>query len=441
MREEEPRYLSIRDYVAVIRRGKWLILILVALIAGGAYYRADQQTPIYKAESAVGFQDVSADLSLVGTNVLPQTQPSQRANEAAKTVVSLPFAGFVKAQYNEQLSARALRSKVSASAEIKTTNTVIQVRDGDPRVAAHLANAYAKGLVKQITDDQRKRFKIALTTLQRELKASKKSKLPPATQAATQATTQLTIDRLQALSTFSQPANVQLFADVPGTPVSPRPKRDALLGGLLALALALIILFVRDALDRRLRSASEIRDEVAFPVLGTVSSGGLGSRLFKKDGKWGLAAPDLEAARILRTNLAFLDNKQMPKSVAITSALPEEGKSTTAANLALASVFAGKRTLLVECDLRRPSLAARLGLEPAPGLADSSPAKLHPRTSCSTSSSPSSPVAAYRAPTAPTRPTVATPVPLPFGGSSASPRERVSRCLRRRFRRSASGRS
>ena len=75
-----------------------------------------------------------------------------------------------------------------------------------------------------------------------------------------------------------------------------------------------------------------------------------------------------EAYRQVRTNLQFIDVERSVKSVVITSAIPDEGKSTTACNLAIAFARTGARVLLVEADLRRPRTADYLGIEGAVGL-------------------------------------------------------------------------
>jgi non-specific protein-tyrosine kinase len=83
-----------------------------------------------------------------------------------------------------------------------------------------------------------------------------------------------------------------------------------------------------------------------------------------------MSESDFEAFRVLRVNLAALNPGGETRSVLVTSGVPEEGKSTVSIALACAATAAGQRTLLVECDLRRPSFAERLGIDGSPGLSD-----------------------------------------------------------------------
>jgi non-specific protein-tyrosine kinase len=81
-------------------------------------------------------------------------------------------------------------------------------------------------------------------------------------------------------------------------------------------------------------------------------------------------SPISEAYRTLRTNLEFTSLDKPIRSLVVTSASPEEGKSTTLANLAVAVAQAGRKVILVDCDLRRPSLHQIFGARTAPGFTD-----------------------------------------------------------------------
>jgi capsular exopolysaccharide synthesis family protein len=140
-------------------------------------------------------------------------------------------------------------------------------------------------------------------------------------------------------------------------------------GLLLGVALA----FGRDRLDRRLRTATEVEELLDYPIIGAIGANTLGrggeAASASLNGTGSLQASDLEALRILRQNFQYMAAEPL-RSVLVSSAMAEEGKSTVALGLAAALATAGRRTLLIDCDLRRPVIATRLGLPDQPGLTD-----------------------------------------------------------------------
>jgi Mrp family chromosome partitioning ATPase len=141
-----------------------------------------------------------------------------------------------------------------------------------------------------------------------------------------------------------------------------------------------VVAFVRDTLDRRLRGARDVHDELGYPILGHVREEGMGKSLRSGNGYSPDLQAELEGFRIIRQNLQFLSSGDTPRRrTLVTSPLPAEGKSTVAAALAIASAASGRTTLLVEADLRRPALAKRLGINAAPGLTDYLVGQAEPR--------------------------------------------------------------
>lgn len=158
-------------------------------------------------------------------------------------------------------------------------------------------------------------------------------------------------------------------ADLPGAPVSPRPTLNLALGLLVGLAVGVGAAVLRDTLDTSIKGADQVQEHLGLPTLGLI---GYDSESFKRPliVQVDPHSSRAEAFRQLRTNLQFLDVDKPPRSIVLTSSLPQEGKSTTACNLAITLGQAGVRVVLVEGDLRRPRLADYLGIEGAVGLTD-----------------------------------------------------------------------
>jgi capsular exopolysaccharide synthesis family protein len=152
-------------------------------------------------------------------------------------------------------------------------------------------------------------------------------------------------------------------------PVTPRPLRNTVLALVLGLLVGTGLAVLREILDVTIKTAESLRLIANAPVLAVVpfDPAAKQSPLVMEGEPFSARA---EAFRHLRTNLQFVDVDHPVRTMVITSAVPEEGKSTTAVNLAIAFAEAGKRTLLIEGDLRRPRVAEYLGLERAIGLSN-----------------------------------------------------------------------
>ena len=150
----------------------------------------------------------------------------------------------------------------------------------------------------------------------------------------------------------------------------PNPMRPILLGLILGLLAGLIIVVVFDRLDDRMNSFSEFQTHFSEDVLGQIPE-----QSFR--GELGLIKPNderhlyAEAYRNIRSSILFKDwGGRPPKSIVVTSAVPNEGKTTAAANLAITMALSGARVLLVDGDLRRGGLNEIVGETSSPGLSE-----------------------------------------------------------------------
>jgi len=180
-------------------------------------------------------------------------------------------------------------------------------------------------------------------------------------------------------------------ANQPDAPIRPRKKINVLVGGVLGLLLSVGFMFARDRFDRTIVDIEEVETVSGVPVLGWIpairnsNSVGLVKRNLKKGSRAQESgsnverrllthldphSPVSEAYRTLRTNVRFLGVDEPVKAVVVSSPGPSEGKSTTVANLAITMAQAGARTLLVDSDLRRPTLDGILDLKRGYGLTE-----------------------------------------------------------------------
>lgn len=340
-----------------------MIVAIVALACGATVAFSVVQPPTYTGMAAIAVADPNTDLALVGSLGNSTETPQQRATAVSDQVLRNAVLGLARLRLRTPRSIVSLRKELTVS--VDPTSFVIDVTAADRHAvfAAALANAVAGADVSLGVGSARAGYAAAAARLANQIATGRNpsAKLLNAEQ----------LSRLRALATLATPLSIDTLARTPATPSSPKPVRNGILGALVGLLLAVSLASFRASRDHRVHSLEEVESGLGLPVIGHVRGSAMGQAVGLTDVSNDKAGwSDIETFRVIRQNLEFLDQSTHLRTVVVTSPAPQDGKSTVAASLALASAAVGKRTLLVECDLRRPVLAERLGLAGSPGLVD-----------------------------------------------------------------------
>jgi len=319
--------VELRDYLRVLRK-YWVLIVALSLlgVALAATYSLIK-TPEYSSSAKVFVSTQSSDnvQELAQGNTFTQQRVKTYADLVTTPIVLLPVIGSL--QLN--ITSPQLAAQVTASAPLDTTLIEITVMSPDPVLAAEIANTTAESLTNVV------------------------SKIETPEDGA------------------SSPVKLTLVqeADVPNVPVSPNVPLNIALGLLVGLALGVGFAVLKETLDTRIRNERDVEGVTDIPLMGGIAWDPKAKQrplIVQADPK----SPRAESFRSLRTNLQFLDVTDQPRSYVITSSIQSEGKSTTAANLAIALADAGHKVVLIDADLRRPKLANYFDIEGAVGLSD-----------------------------------------------------------------------
>jgi len=318
--------VELRDYIRILRR-RWRLItatVLVAVAASAGF--SALQVPQYAASAQLFVSTPSGGAEAYQGGLFSQ----QRVLSYADLITGEEIAAQVLDDLGDaggEITASELSEQLSSSVMPETVLLEVTATDPGPARAQRLANAVGD----------------AFTTYVAELETP-----PGRTKAPIKAT-------------------VVDSADLPTDPVSPQVFRNVALASVLGLLLGVGLAVLRETLDSSVKTVAEVEEIMGASVLGTVRfDPGAAKRplITALDSHH----PRVESFRVLRTNLQFVDVDSASKVYVVSSSLPEEGKTTTAANLAITLAQTGARVVLVETDLRRPKLADYLRLESAVGL-------------------------------------------------------------------------
>ncbi len=362
---DSPQQVPLQQYLIVLRRYRMMIIVMVAVAAGVAIGLSASTDPEYRATASVAFNDQSQDLQALGVPAAPSQTPDKVAAARASTIRSELVAARVRTMLQLKATTSELQGAVTTEVQPADNLVAVTATSSSGALAAKIANAFASEASEVVTADSQDRYLATARDLEaRARKLKRPEDIGIKAQYADQAS------KLRSLARFSRPVDIVRPAEVPAHPSSPKPVRDTVLAVFLALVLGVALAFVRHSMDRRIRSVAEAQGPLDLPLLGYIREEALGRGPVGRGKLSALSDQDLEPFRILRTNLAFMSDGRAPKILLVTSPLPEEGKSTVSTALAYVEAMSGRRTLLVDCDLRRPSVGERLGLAPGPGIAD-----------------------------------------------------------------------
>ncbi|MDJ0337975.1 polysaccharide biosynthesis tyrosine autokinase [Cryobacterium sp. PH31-O1] len=313
------------DYLRTITR-RWLLIIIVGLLGGAVAWGYAATLPTqYQATNSVF---VTSDRGETTSELLQTSTFTQNLVESYAQLATTPTVlGPVISRLGLETSTQALASRVTAVTPLNTVFIEITVTSRSAAQAVDLADAVSESLATAVEN----------------LAPKGPDNLPSIT-----------------VKTVSP-------AQLPGSPFAPNTQLIVLTGLLLGLVLGVLYALAREVFDTRVSTEKDLDRVSSDPLLGKVGRkkrtdpAGLVMRVMPHSAM-------AESYRRVRANLEFIDVDSPPRSAVVTSAVTRDGKSTTAINLALAMAERSSRVLLIDADLRRPSIAELCDLEGDVGL-------------------------------------------------------------------------
>ncbi len=380
--------MELKDYLVSLRKWWWLVVTATLVAAASSFLVTRQQPPVYRTHTTV----------MIGSAI---ENPNPNGNEFWLTQqLASTYADIVNREPIRAATMAALGLTwlpgYSARVMPNTQLVEISVTDTDPRRAQAVADEVANQLIRSSPtasgreDQQRQAFiSQQLSDLETKIRETsdeinrKQTELANMFSARQIADAQTQIAGLQNKLTTLQANYAALLSNtqrgalnsitvieparLPTDPVGPNRGATILLAAAIGFALAAGAAILLEYLDDTLKNPDDVQKALGLTTLGAVP-------VIKTDGKNELVAlssvqsPASEAYRVLRTNLQFAAVEGPLNSLMITSPAPSEGKSLTAANLAVALAQAGRRVILVDGDLHRPRLHRLFGLQNNTGI-------------------------------------------------------------------------
>lgn len=357
------------ELLRVLRRRLALIVLCVVVVAAAAFAFSKQETKQYTATASLVFSN--SQLSQQAAGLQPVSVNNQQAlqNTNLKLVQLGDMAARTATRLGQGLTEEKVRKQLSVSAQGESNIVDVSATATLPALAAAIANTYSEMFVSEQQNNNHAYYASALALVDKQLAGlSARQRLSPSGLALE--------GRAQSLGVLAELRNgnvgVAQAASRPTGPSAPKTTRNTLLGAVLGLLLGLTLAFVLERLDRRVREPDDLARIYDLPLLGVIPESKALSRALRGSGdtRPALSAGEEESFHLIRAHLRYFNVDRALRTILIASAAPGDGKTTIARHLAGAAARMGSRVLLMEVDLRRPTLAMSLDIPPGPGLSD-----------------------------------------------------------------------
>jgi capsular exopolysaccharide synthesis family protein len=318
--------VTIVDDLRALRK-RWLLIAVVTalgLLAAATFVQTSTQK--YEATAQLFVAAQGTDNSSIGLQSSDEFS-QERVKSYSEIIDSPTITAPAAAAVGDGLTAKQVSKEVTASAPPNTVLLLVHVTDTSAMRAQQLANSISQTFSTYVANLER-------TT-----------------------------------GNKSAPVKVTVVtpAALPTSPVTPHSALDIVLGLIIGLALGMTIAFVLETMDTSVTDAALVHEELGLAQLGAIMFNPTAKSrplAVKDDRRSGWA----EQFRKTCTSLHYVDVDEPPASIVVTSSVPDEGKTVTALNVAIAMAESGQRVALVEADLRRPRVGEYLGIESAVGL-------------------------------------------------------------------------
>jgi tyrosine-protein kinase len=375
--------LGLRDYLAILRARRWSIFLVVLVSAAGALAFSIRQTPAYRSETKILVEPVDLFPGLDTTTPKINMETEQQLAQSPSVAV------LAAAKLGTPLPPDDLLKHLSVKTARDTEILIIDYADPKAQRAQLAAQAFADAYLDFRKERAQGDLQAARDPLESRLNRLNQD-LQRVNQQLRNTTNASEIDQLkaQADSLVGQIAVAQnrlnelipeeelrigevvAPADLPGSPASPNHMVNVSLALFVGLAAGVGLAFLRERLDERFRGMSDLEAHIGAPVLAAIPKSATWRNPYQEIlvSQRDPDSASVEAYRTLRAGLLFAASRTGAKVILVTSCHAGEGKTTTAANLAVAIAHTGKRVIVASADFRRPRLHRFFAVSDGAGL-------------------------------------------------------------------------